>query len=761
MTLPDYIVPAGMPLSVFDSKYARKNNHGTFQTYAERITEVIEGNFSLEPRGRRDFARTLELARAGIFPTSGRHLQHGDFDQAGKLLELHANCATALFSFMLFRLLLRGAGVGRDYSSECCRVDWDLMPNVRLVLDDVHPDYKEEEFRGSFESLRDAQHKYDSGGEMVRWFTVEDTREGWAKTIEILETAAWQGRHADKLFIFDCSNVRCAGTPIMGLQGRPASGPIALMNALASIASIKGAGMKPWKQALFIDHYAAACVQLGGARRSARMSVKHWKDRDVIEFIDIKRGGFLWSTNNSVLVDQEFWAAAREPRHTHARRVFEAAVNAAYWDKTGEPGFINVDALNDNREGMDKITAKNYINPKVYHDLHPRTVDMIDNVLSHVMKLPYPFLCNPCGEIVLSTYGGLCIIGDVCLAYVTDKQQALDAARLMGAFLVRCNTMQCDYEAEVKRTNRIGVSLTGIHEFAWTMFGLTFRDLIAYYEAAFEFPSRKEKSNNRARDFWHFIGQMRQAAEVGASQKSHDIGLVEPHTTTTIKPSGTVGKVMNCTEGAHLPALRHYLRWVQYKTDEPVLDDFRARGYPVKDISSRYSGYSVVGFPTKQRIVDLMGAENVVTADETTPAENFRWLRLLEHFWLGGGKRNNQVSYTLKYDPDKVSYLEFMDLILEYQPMVRCCAVMPQSDWKESERIYGYVPEQPISEDEYNTLVAAIKMQVVHEPFDAEAMMCESGACPVEPNINELPAIEEFRTLGSDGVYRPMLRMND
>lgn len=731
--LADYVVPEGMPRSVFENKYSRSKPDGTMQTWAERIEDVVKGNFTLEPLfGHfstspitfKDYERTLELGKAGIFVTSGRHLQHGDLDQHNKALELFTNCSTAMFSFMLFRLLLRGSGVGRDYSSECCRVNWDLAPDVRLVLDEAHPDYDEGQFRGAYESLRNARHKYDGSSEDVRWFVVDDSREGWAKTVEILETAAWQGRHEGKLFIFDFSQVRCAGTPIMGLQGRPASGPMALMHALAGIASIKNAGMKPWKQALFIDHYLAACVQLGGARRAARMSVKNWRDRDIMEFIDIKRGGFLWSTNNSILVDQDFWSDARKPQHTHARRVFEAAVNAAYWDATGEPGFINIDKLNDCRDGIEDITAANYIDTSVYTDLHPRTMDMIDNVLTHVKKLKYPFLTNPCGEIVLSTWGGYCVIGDVCLAHCTDKQQALDAVQLMAHFLVRCNLMKCDYAAEVRRTNRIGVAITGIHEFAWNIFGLTFREML---------------TSNRALPFWHFITSLRLAAELGAITKAKELGMVPPHTVTTIKPSGTVSKAMDCTEGAHLPPLRYYLRWVQYKKDDAALSDLVDRGYPSKSISHKYPDYWVVGFPTKQRIVDNMGAENVVTADEATPEENFQWLGLLEHFWLGGGKDNNQVSYTLKYDPKQVSYLQFMDLMLKHQPSIRCCAVMPQSDWQQSALTYGYVPEEPITEEDYYKFLAGIIFPVTHERYNDVDLACAGEVCPVEPDVNIIP----------------------
>ena len=43
-------------------------------------------------------------------------------------------------------------------------------------------------------------------------------------------------------------------------------------------------------------------------------------------------------------------------------------------------------------------------------------------------------------------------------------------------------------------------------------------------------------------------------------------GVNVPHTNTTIKPSGTVSKLFALTEGAHLPSMREYIRWVQYRS---------------------------------------------------------------------------------------------------------------------------------------------------------------------------------------------------
>ena len=61
---------------------------------------------------------------------------------------------------------------------------------------------------------------------------------------------AYEKVYRDDLLVLNFSGVRGKGEPIMGMQGRPSSGPVPLMNAFEKIAKIKGAGMKPWMQAI-------------------------------------------------------------------------------------------------------------------------------------------------------------------------------------------------------------------------------------------------------------------------------------------------------------------------------------------------------------------------------------------------------------------------------------------------------------------------------------------------------------------------------
>ena len=187
---------------------------------------------------------------------------------------------TSSTSYILFYLLLNGSGVGRAYDDDMCLTNWDNMPIVRCVLDDKHKDF----VWGEDESVNEARHKYNK----VYWFEVPDSREGWAQAIEKLEVMAYEKKYRDDVLVLDFSKVRCKGEPIHGMQDRPASGPKPIMHAIMKLATVKNAGMPQWKQAMFVDHYLAECVLVGGARRSARIATKVWTDPEIFDFINIK-----------------------------------------------------------------------------------------------------------------------------------------------------------------------------------------------------------------------------------------------------------------------------------------------------------------------------------------------------------------------------------------------------------------------------------------------------------------------------------------
>lgn len=683
-----------------------------------------------------EFSKLNHHLRQASIILSGRHLQHGDETQPHRNQEVFTNCSTAATSFISFYLLLNGSGVGRCYDDDMMVVDWSYMPSVVCVIDQAHKDIQSGEINCI--DRRNAEHLY--ANKKIHIFEVPDSREGWAKAVEKVESMAFEKTYTDDVLLIDFSKVRPRGSPIKGMQDRPASGPGPLINAISNVSRIKWTGMQPWRQAMYVDHYLAECVLVGGARRAARMSTKQWTDQGILDFVSIKRGGFLWSSNNSVTVDEEFWTYIEEveshqtfiydPMRQRAYKLFDAITTAAYKDGTGEPGIINQHKLTHNNTGLDiYVETGEFIGSRKYQ-LEFGSKELSRELARRMLVKPYNMITNPCGEIALNILGGYCVIGDVVPYHAQNDEDAEDAFRTTVRALIRTNTMDCLYRPEVNRTNRIGVGLTGIHEYAWKRFGYGWRDIV-----------NEEKS----KDFWLMLSRFKRAVIHEALYYSEQLGVTTPHTNTTVKPSGTVSKMFGLTEGAHLPTMREYLRWVQMSNHDPLVKQYEELGYQVKKLQV-YAGTTIVGFPTRPEICKLGMGDKLVTAAEATPEEQFRYLQLLEKYWIRGvgedglelsSDTGNQVSYTLKYDPKVVSYEDFKKTVLKYQPTVRCCSVMPQTDIEEY--AYEYLPEQPVTKHEYEQIMQAIKDDEIKEDINFVHIDCSTGACPID--FNKAPAV--------------------
>ncbi len=730
----------GIGNAVADRTVNRIKPDGTRENWAEVAERVAQGNAMMRPgEYETEFHPLHHHLRKATILLSGRHLQHGDATQPNRVQEVFTNCSTSAASFITFYLLLNGSGVGRAYDDQMMAVDWSKMPRVMSVIDQSHPDVADGSVTG-FMDRRNAAHLYQ--GSNIHVFDVPDSREGWAQAIARMETMAHAGIYKDDVLLLDFSSVRPRGAPIKGMQNRPSSGPIPLMESIRSIALLRDCQMPMWRQAMYVDQYLAECVLVGGARRAARMATKDWRDPTVVDFIGVKQGNFLWTSNNSVTVDAEFWSYVngdyepdlfKDPAlPEHARRVFEAACQHSYFDGTGEPGFINQDKLVANNDGLDDpdFLSGNFVSDtKLNITSADRT--LLADLAGRFAKSDYKMITNPCGEITLTKLGGYCVIGDVVPFHAATLAEAEDAFRVTTRALIRTNLMPCLYRREVNRTNRIGVSITGLHEYAWKFFGLGFRDML---------------DEVKARDFWLSLSRYKRAVVEEGRAYSSALNVGRPHTDTTIKPAGTTSKLFGLSEGAHLPALREYLRYVQFRNDDPLVTQYQALGYPSKKLV-KYVGTTVIGFPTVPTICGLKMGDKLVTAPEATPEEQYQYLRLLEKYWIVGvelhpdvdgvyqplaNNTGNQVSYTLKYDPAVVDYAEFKRTLQDGQSSVRCCSVMPGGHTDTS--AYEYLPETPVSKFEFQEILSKIKKvdYVVKEEIGFEHVDCGSGACPVD-----------------------------
>lgn len=664
---------------VYRRTYSRPRPDGTYEEWDETVNRVVKGNLALvsEDYWTPDEAlRLTELIEAFNAIPAGRQLWASGVKGRQFLFNCHVagwgDSPSSHFGFTFLRLA-EGGGVGANYSSDLVEKYGfiESAPSVHIVCDPMHRDYELMKATGVLSD-------YYSPDYQGAYFEVEDSREGWAAALTDLIEAAYDPE-ASSVRVYDVSRVRCRGSRIKTLGGT-ASGPQPLAKMLLDVQAVILRASVSWPfrlsglHAMEIDHAIGECVVSGGNRRSARMSIMNWSDPNIIRFIQCKSDSSKhWTTNISVEVDEEFFAAMDDPGsydHLRAREILNMV--AAGMLANGEPGIWNAEYAN-------------------------------------VGELKRLRATNPCGEIGLDEWEA-CNLGHINLqSFVKngtfDLGEATSAVRLMTRFLIRSTygDMNDPKQKEIQdRNRRIGVGFFGYAGMCALM-GVRYSD---------------SWHNVRIREI---LTHLKKAVDETALAYAKELRIPVPVKTTTVAPTGTIAKMPGVTEGAHPIFSRYFLRRIRFSTIKPEevrqFDELVAAGYEWEAAVNEPNTVIVV-IPTKERLVEEVEAlgfdPNIVeSADEITLTDMFAVQEMIQELWA-----DNAVSFTANIDPVRYSVEELVFLLRAYLPDLKGTTVFPDLSRPQS-------PYERITAEEYEALTGP---KDVADSVDDE---CATGACPI------------------------------
>jgi len=665
---------------VYERTYSRVKPDGSRETWPETVERVVDGNLALVDKRyqledeREDLIRLMTDFK--ILP-AGRHLWASGVKGAQHLF----NCWVAgwtekpseHFAFTFMRLM-EGGGVGANYSNRYLAdyppVQQDLL--VDIVCDPDHPDYTQLRDSGV---LSNEYHPDWSGS-----FEIEDSREGWAAALVDLIDTHYRDEVKHFHRVYDVSRVRPAGSRLRTFGGS-ASGPLPIAKMLLEVNAILSglayAGERlTGLDAMEIDHAIAQCVVAGGVRRSARMSMMHWRDPQIGQFIECKsETGSHWTTNISVEVDQEFWDSVTRkdsPYGYHADAVLKLITEGMVGN--GEPGFW-------------------------------------DSSLSNVGEPNRVNCTNPCGEVTLEDWEP-CNLGHINLAaFARDNGKVdylglLKAHRLMTRFLIRATFSDvADPKSRevLDRNRRIGVGHTGVASFV----ALTGR---RYSEA----PADKQLTA--------MLRELAVEVDQAAADFCHQLRIPVPVKKRTVAPTGTISKMPGVSEGIHPIFSKYFIRRLRFSRHDDAqrlqVGLLADQGYEVSDDLYAADTF-VVSIPTKDSLLDAVEriwgrerASNIVeAADDLTLNELLAFQALYQTCWA-----DNAVSFTANV-PQGVDPGIVAEHITKFGGLLKGATIFPESSMPQA-------PYERISRKEYE----AATVQAVADGVDED---CASGACPI------------------------------
>ena len=303
---------------------------------------------------------------------------------------------------------------------------------------------------------------------------------------------------------------------------------------------------------------------------------------------------------------------------------------------------------------------------------------------------------NPCAEILLGNKS-FCNLSEVDLFKFKDDSGGLDRALfLAGRANYRQTLVNLD-DGILQRTwhenneylRLCGVGLTGI---------ATREDLNSY-------------------DYKRF----KNLAIHGAYSMADELGTQRPKNVTTIKPSGTLSKIMDTTEGCHKPMGKYIFNNVNFSINDPMLPKLREAGYHVV-LNPTDEHNAIVTFPVAWENIRFDKEGDLYVNKESAIEQLTRYKLLMDSYV------EQNCSITVSYKEDEVPAI---------RDWLKCnwSSYVGVSFLPITNTTYEYLPQEVVTESRYKEYAAQltdVDFSDTDSTHEIENDECESGVCPVK-----------------------------
>lgn len=220
---------------------------------------------------------------------------------------------------------------------------------------------------------------------------------------------------------------------------------------------------------------------------------------------------------------------------------------------------------------------------------------------------------------------------------------------------------------------------------------------------------------------------LQRVAVAGGYTMADELGLPRPKNVTTVKPSGTVSKIMDTTEGVHKPLGKYILNNVNFSKHDPLVTKCRESGYRVFDNPMDPDGV-LVTFPVKWDGVEFDEVDGKEVNLETAVDQLERYKLLMQN-WC-----QQNVSCTVSYSPDEVPAI--VDWLQNNWDNYVGVSFLFRNDPTKTAKDLGYLylPQEVVTEETYNDYIAQLKPFTLEDSNTFEELRddeCSTGACPI------------------------------
>ena len=221
---------------------------------------------------------------------------------------------------------------------------------------------------------------------------------------------------------------------------------------------------------------------------------------------------------------------------------------------------------------------------------------------------------------------------------------------------------------------------------------------------------------------------LKRTATAAATSMADELGLPRPKNVTCVKPSGTLSKIMDCTEGVHKPLGKYIFNNVQFSTYDPMIPLLREANYKVINHPTDPTGV-LVTFPVEWKDVPFHKESGKEVNLESAVQQLDRY-KLLQTSWT-----QQNTSVTISYDPSEVP--EIIDWLLNNWDCYVGVSFIYRTDPTKTAQDLGYLylPQEVVDEQTFKDYVYNLKSINLESANSFDEIVgddCSTGACPIK-----------------------------
>lgn len=220
--------------------------------------------------------------------------------------------------------------------------------------------------------------------------------------------------------------------------------------------------------------------------------------------------------------------------------------------------------------------------------------------------------------------------------------------------------------------------------------------------------------------------ELERTATSAAYAMADELGTPRPKNVTTVKPSGTLSKIMDTTEGVHKPLGKYVLNNVVFSKFDLVVPKLRGAGYRVFD--HPFDKESVLAtFPVSWETVQF-DKVNGVEVNLESAVDQLERYKMLMQTWC-----QQNVSATISYDPSEVPAI-IQWLYDNWDNYVGVSFLFRNDPTKTAADLgYLYLPQEVVTKTVFDEYVARIVPFELDETLVSDVLEddCAGGACPI------------------------------